>query len=302
MSLPDFTPQATLFSIASRTEQLFGPTDRYRLFAQKIYPLLLAARPKLEKLYCLDNGRPGIEPVLLLGVSLLQYLDGLPDRQALEHLRYHAGWNFALNQSLGQAAFHPTVLVYFRQRLIQEQQSALIFAQVLEGLVSAGLLARQSKQRLDSTQVLGLVSRMSWLDCVRETLRLALKELEVSAAGFGLPAFWPELTARYVESKVDYNAGSQTLERKLQEAGADAARLLDWVKSLSDATIRTGQQVALLQRVFDEQFEVVGQGQSIQHRTSLSSDRVQNPHEPEAHYAVKGQGKQKKEHVGYKVQ
>jgi transposase len=34
----------------------------------------------------------------------------------------------------------------------------------------------------------------------------------------------------------------------------------------------------------------------------LSSDRVQNPHEPDATYGVKGQGQQKKEHVGYKVQ
>ena len=34
----------------------------------------------------------------------------------------------------------------------------------------------------------------------------------------------------------------------------------------------------------------------------LSSDRLQNPHDPDATYAVKGQGRQKKEHVGYKVQ
>jgi hypothetical protein len=33
-----------------------------------------------------------------------------------------------------------------------------------------------------------------------------------------------------------------------------------------------------------------------------ASDRVQNPHDPEATYAVKGQGTHKKEHVGYKVQ
>jgi len=79
-------------------------------------------------------------------------------------------------------------------------------------------------------------------------------------------------------------------------------RLLHWVKSLSDATIGTGQQVALLQRVFDEHFELVGQEQTVQRRTTLSSDRVQNPHDPDARYAVKRQDKQKKEHVGYKVQ
>ena len=302
MSLPDFTTQAALFSIPSRTDLLFGPADRYRLFAAKIYPLLVSARAQLETLYCLDNGRPAVEPVLLLGVSLLQYLEGMPDRQAVEQLRYHAGWNFALNRCLGEQTFHSTCLVNFRQRLIENEQSALIFRQVLGGLLAAGLVARQSKQRLDATQVFGLVSRMSWLDCVREALRLALKELQESAAGFGPPAFWMQLQERYVESKVDYKASSETLERKLQEAGVDAARLLHWVRSLSDATIGSGQQLALLQRVFDEHFELVGEGQTVQRRTTLSSDRVQNPHDPDARYAVKGQGKQKKEHVGYKVQ
>ncbi len=67
MSLPDFTTQASLFSISSRTDQLFGAADRYRLFASKIYPLLVSARAQLEKLYCLDNGRPAVEPVLLSG-------------------------------------------------------------------------------------------------------------------------------------------------------------------------------------------------------------------------------------------
>src|SRR5437867_7055285 len=302
MSLPDFTTQAALFWISSRTDQLFGAADRYRLFASKIYPLLVSARAPLEKLYCLDNGRPAVEPVLLSGVSLLQYLEGMPDRQAVEQLRYHAGWSFALNRSLGEEVFHPTCLVHFRQRLIENEQSALIFRQVLDGLLAAGLVARQSKQRLDATQVFGLVSWMSWLDCVREALRMALKELTQSGAGFGPPAFWSELQERYVESKVDYKASSSTQERKLEEAGVDAARLLHWVKSLSDATIGTGQQVALLQRVFEEHFELVGPEQTVQRRTTLSSDRVQNPHDPDARYAVKGQGKQKKEHVGYKVQ
>ena len=34
----------------------------------------------------------------------------------------------------------------------------------------------------------------------------------------------------------------------------------------------------------------------------LDSARVQNPHEPDATYSVKGQGEKKKEHVGYKIQ
>ena len=127
MSLPSFSTQSELFSIAGLSTQLFAETDRYRLFAKLVYPALARARAELEKLYCAENGRAAIEPVLMLGVSILQDLDGVPDRQAVEMLRYHAGWNFALNRQLGDAVFHPTTLVNFRNRLEEHQQSALGF-------------------------------------------------------------------------------------------------------------------------------------------------------------------------------
>jgi len=54
--------------------------------------------------------------------ALLQELDGMPDCQALEMLRYHAGWNFALNRQVGDALFHPTTRVHFRQRLLDHEK------------------------------------------------------------------------------------------------------------------------------------------------------------------------------------
>ena len=89
MSLPDFSTQAELFSTAGLSGSLFAQTDRYRLFAKLVYPRLAAARAALEPCYCLENGRVAIEPVLMLGSSLLQFLDGVPDRLAVEMLRYH---------------------------------------------------------------------------------------------------------------------------------------------------------------------------------------------------------------------
>jgi len=44
----------------------------------------------------------------------------------------------------------------------------------------------------------GLVSRMSRLDCVRESMRLALQELEGSVNPAERPAFWQELWERYI--------------------------------------------------------------------------------------------------------
>lgn len=395
MSLPAFSTQAELFSTAGLAASLFSESDRYRLFAKLIYPHLAGARATLASGYCADNGRVAIEPVLLLGVSLLQDLDGVPDRQAVDLLRYHAGWNFALNRQLGDPLFHPTSLVNFRNRLEAQQQSALGFTTILNALEEAGLVSRQSRQRLDSTQMFGRVARMSLLDCVRESLRLALKELEGVLPPESRPSFWVGLWERYVESQTDYRAGSETLARKLAAAGTDAWQLLAWLRQPAQTEWAAGGQAKLLARVFAEQFEIqVGpaapatqekiavvasgaagasflgvppeasltpaqattspptrspteesprvaavaqavpvapQGAPAPHqegavtgppkedptqgpdvvtgsviqpkdKKQLASDRVQNPHEPEATYAVKGQGEKKKEHVGYKVQ
>jgi transposase len=344
MSLPAFSTQAELFSTAGLSASLFAPTDRYRLFAKLVYPKLASARGTLEKCYCADNGRVALEPVLMLGVSILQELDGLPDRQAVEMLRYHAGWNFALNRQIGDEVFHSTSLVNFRNRLEEHEQSALAFETILEALKEAGLVSRQGRQRLDSTQMFGRVSKMSRLDCVRESLRLALEEVAAVLAEGERPTWWTSLWERYVESQADYRASGETLARKLAQAGLDTHRLLEWLRS--QEALAQGKQALLLARVFGEQFEVrVGSAapptQSQEPAAAVSpapvppvaespqpspeqnpapqlpessavvepkgkgqfaSDRVQNPHDPEATYAVKGQGEHKKEHLGYKVQ
>lgn len=301
MSLPSFSTQSELFSTAALSSNLFPETDRYRLFARLIYPRLVGARTQLESCYCPDNGRLAIEPVLMLGTSLLQFLEGTPDRAAVEMLRYHAGWNFALNRQLGDELFHPTSLVNFRQRLIEEGLEPLGFQSILDGLVEAGLVARPTRQRLDSTQIFGRISRMSRLECVRETLRLALQELETTTAGLAPPEFWPAVWERYVESKLDYRAEARVLEQKMTQAGLDAAQLLQWLGQLSTKEPGQGEQVKLLEKVWNENFELNPSGQ-IQQREAQPSGAVHNPHDPEAQWAAKGQGKDKKEHVGYKVQ
>ncbi len=47
MSLPDFSTQSELFSTAGLSGSLFNGTDRFRLFAQKIYPVLARSRSQL---------------------------------------------------------------------------------------------------------------------------------------------------------------------------------------------------------------------------------------------------------------
>lgn len=206
MSLPRFDLQGSLFeSLGSIAADLFNNKDKYKLFATKVWPLLASRREELAQCYTPDNGRPGIEPVVLLGVLIFQFLERVPDRQAAELVKYHLGWKMALNLKLGAEGFHPSTLVHFRQRLLEAGKSELAMRAVLEALEKEGFVPKRSKQRLDSTHILGAVARLSALECIRETLALALEDLEGNLSVERRPQFWEAFWERYVESKLDYN-------------------------------------------------------------------------------------------------
>ena len=72
----------------------------FLFFADVIYPMLETYRVALNALYCDNNGRPAIDPVLLQGVLVLQFIERMPDRQAAEAVQYNTCWKLALNLSL----------------------------------------------------------------------------------------------------------------------------------------------------------------------------------------------------------
>ena len=301
MSLPRFDVQGSLFeSLGSIAADLFDHKDKYKLFATKVWPLLASRREELAKCYEPENGRPGIEPVVLLGVLIFQFLERVPDRQAAELVKYHLGWKLALNLKLGDDGFHPSTLVHFRQRLLERGKSELALRAVLEALEKEGFVAKGSKQRLDSTHILGAVARLSALECVRETLALALEELEKNLPEDRRPPFWEQHWERYVESKLDYKIAQESLQTKLRQAGTDCLLLLDWLEPLG-SEFRDAKRVALLREVFGQQYELDQSGK-LEPVKVHGSRRVQTPHDPEAQWCAKGEGKQKKDWVGYKVQ
>jgi transposase len=301
MSLPQFDVQGSLFeSLGAIAPELFADNDRYKLFAKKIWPVLASCREQLMECYDAESGRPGVEPVVLLGVLIFQFLERVPDRQAVELVKYHLGWKLALNLKLSEGGFHATTLVYFRQRLIEHGKAEVAMRAVLAALQKEGLVPKRSKQRLDSTHVLGAVARLSALECVRETLALALEELKPKLALEQWPEFWELLWERYVESKLDYKSSEDTLQAKRRQAGNDCLRLLQWLEPCP-SELRQGKQLSLLREVFAQQFVVEADGKTEPvkvHATGV----VQNPHDPQAEWSAKGRGKHKKEWVGYKVQ
>jgi len=294
MSLKPLASQRSFYHTDYLAGNLFGPADRYRLFREKLWPKLLELEAKLHALYCEDNGRPAVDPVLLCGVTLLQFMEKAADRSASAHVAYHLGWKYALDLELDYQGFHPTVLVYFRDRLEENKAERVIFDGVVELLVELGLVKRKGKQRLDSTHILGYVKEMSRLECAVETLRLALEALATETRRGERPEFWQRLWALYVQSEIHWRLSKEERASRYRQCGQDMQELLEWVGAKS-AALGELEAIKLLSRVFGEQFELV---EAKLEPTSRRPPRsVQNPHDPDAHYADKG----KKQWVGYKV-
>jgi hypothetical protein len=67
MGLPPFDVQGSLFEgLGSIAPARFGDQDKYQLLAKKIWPVLARCCQQLAECYVGDNGRPGVEPVVLL--------------------------------------------------------------------------------------------------------------------------------------------------------------------------------------------------------------------------------------------
>ena len=74
----------------------------------------------------------------------------------------------------------------------------------------------------------------------------------------------------------------------------------EWLESLG-AEVRAAKGVALLRQVFSQQYEVEPGGK-IEPVKVHATGVIQNPHDPDAQWSAKGQGKRKKDWVSYKVQ
>lgn len=143
------------------------------------------------------QGQPGVSPLRLALVTILQYIEGLTDRQAADAVRSRIDWKYLLCLELTDTGFDHTVLSEFRTRLITKQAESLVFEQLLGFCQHQGWLQAQSRQRTDSTHVLATIRAVTRLECAGETFRAALNALAVVAPVWLQAQSRPEWVKRY---------------------------------------------------------------------------------------------------------
>src|SRR5690242_2042333 len=127
------------------------------------------------------RGRPVVPPWRLALVTVMQFAEGLSDRQAAEAVRGRIDWKYALSLPLEDPGFDASVLSEFRTRLVTGGAEELLLDTLLKACRAHGLLKARGRQRTDSTHVLAAIRVLNRLECVGETLRQALNALAVSA-------------------------------------------------------------------------------------------------------------------------
>lgn len=268
----------------------------YLVYRDQVRPVIEKHRAELDAMYAPVMGRPEVDPVLLLGITVLQMMERLPDRQALAACLYDFRWRLALSLPSSWQGFDPSTLVYFRARMGKHNTARLALDAALEAMRASGYLKARGGVRIDSTHVLSAVASCSRLACVRETVRLALEFL----CAWGGPSSWEPWFSYYEDRnpKELRNASLERLRTAMEQAGRDARDVLDKAQALG-AMVTGAEPIILLQRVFNEQFEVVNA--TLRQRLRTPPGAVHNPHDPEAQWSTK-QSLGKTGWVGYKLQ
>jgi transposase len=110
------------------------------------------------------RGQPGLPAWRLALVTVLQFLENLPDRQAADAVRARIDWKYALGLELTDPGFDYSVLSEFRDRLIQSKREQMPLDRMLAHFNDKGLLKARGRQRTDSTHVLAAIRVMNRLE------------------------------------------------------------------------------------------------------------------------------------------
>src|ERR671922_1004348 len=149
------------------------------------------------------RGQPAEAPWRLALTTVMQFAEGLSDRQAADAVRSQIDWKYALSLELTDPGFDHTVLSEFRTRLVAGQAELLLLDSFLARVRERGLLKTRGRQRPDSTHVLAAIRVLNRLELVGETLRHALNRLAVIAPDWlrtQVPPAWFDRYASRIEN------------------------------------------------------------------------------------------------------
>ncbi len=126
-----------------------------------------------------NRGQPALSPWRLALVTLMQFAEGLTDRQAADAVRARLDWKYVLSLELDHPGFHYSVLSEFRDRLLRGSPETLLLDRLLELCRLQGWLRTRSRQRTDSTHIQSAVRTLAVDDGCLSDLLPAQIEIDI---------------------------------------------------------------------------------------------------------------------------
>jgi len=218
-----------------------------RLYTDEEFTALFAVR-----------GQPAEAPWRLAMVSIMQFLDGLSDRQAADAVRGRIDWKYALGLALEDSGFDASVLSEFRARLVAGQAEAQLLEKMLTVFQAKGWLKARGRQRTDATHVLAAVRKLSLLVTVGETLRCVLNRLAEAEPDWLAPRLQPEWRDRYGHRLEESRLPKDSAERQAlaETIGRDGLHLWEALHVPgTPETVRWHPAVEVLRQVWTQQYD-----------------------------------------------
>jgi len=171
--------------VASRQGDLLDDVTRFcdeRLDERSIYAFLHRERDRLFPDEAFSDlfearGRRSVPPSVVAVVMVLQRLEGLSDREAVDRYCFDTRWRYAAGvggyDTEGWTSFAHTVLVDMRERLRTSEKPNRIFEVTREAAQEVGLVGK--KRVLDSTPLYDAVATMDTVTLIRSAIRGLLK-------------------------------------------------------------------------------------------------------------------------------
>jgi transposase len=253
------------------------------------------------------EGRPvEVAPWRLALVVVMQYLEGLTDRQAADAVRRCMDWKYALSLDLHDSGFDFTLLHDFRERLLTHDATQRLLDTFLATCKARGWIKARGPQRTDSTHVLAAMRTLHRLERVLETLRAALNQLSAADAAWvrqHVPVAWYERYGPRAESMRLPKEASKRATLAVQ-IGVEGYALLDAIFDHDDARhLRQLPKLETLRQIWVQQYYRCTQAGMDTVRWRGSDERapaalqIQSPYELEARYSTK----RDTQWVGYKT-
>ena len=241
-----------------------------------------------------DASKPNVPINIILGLFMLKEQFDLTDEEMVHQLMFNIQFQYALHTtSFAEQPVNDNTFRRFRNKVSEyyEQTGVDLVKEAFKGLrdkISGKMGLDPSLKRVDSLMISAGCLRLSRLNLMHETLRLAARDLARGGKA-------TDESRKYEDdgshADIGYKLKREEVLAKMDEMLQDALALIERYPE----ALRGSEAFANLRRMVEDQSKMTDDGRVLKEGKEISPESMQTPHDPEATYRKKaGKG-----NIGY---